>query len=244
MNVADGKQTNWFCLKTYFSYRESSPTGEHTALGRDIWYRINSVIVDSDEVEGIRNQLKGQDYLNESFRSVNSTNHQVFFREYPWHPSSRIPEEPHEWDRKFECPYWIPTAQYEWEGSDDNSIDGSIEIILPSPRLIRVLDLKPDLDQFDCWINKGHETVFQDPSVYSKGPQSGLVSSAMIKDYLDKNNKTIVWFVDGEKQVIDRDNMMSDSSCWGRMTFSSLLWIDGEGNLDEQTHASFQSRNF
>ena len=244
VNVADGKQTKWLCLKTFFRHRESSPTGEHTTLERDTWYRINSVVIDSDEIEGIRDQLKGQDYLNESFRSVNSTNHQTFFREYPWHPSCRIPEEPPEWDRKFECAYWIPTAQYEWEGSDDNSIDGSIEITLPSPRLIRVLELEPDLTQIDRWTNKGRETVFQDPSVYSQGPQTGLVSLAVIQDYLNKNNQTIVWFIDGEKQVIDRDNMMNDSTCWGRMTFSSLLWIDSRGNLDEQKHASFQSRNF
>ncbi|QDV58322.1 hypothetical protein [Rosistilla oblonga] len=237
--------TNWYSLKGFAQWREKTSSGSESNLERDVWFRINSIIIDKSDLAKLKNEIDGQDYIDPHFVGSNSTGHQVFFREYPWHSSCRIPDEPPEWERKFACNYFLPFAEYEWESTDnDSSIEESIRIYLPSPRLIRDLKLVPYLNRFDLWLNDKNEATFQDPSVYSDGPRFGLIEEKAMSKYLIDRHKTLVWLIGGEKRIAQRDDVHSDSSCWAMMVFNSMLWLDENGELCETSHSNFHSRNF
>ncbi len=142
----------WFVLKNFASWKKEPNKDPDKIPYQDAWYRINSCIIHKDDVDEFEMSVRGKNLCDPGVLNSNSTGHQGFLKEFPWHP---IYKDLIGWDNfigfgiESKVKNLIPSAVYDWEsGGGDMSIDESISIYLPSKELIKSLNLTHDSKEF------------------------------------------------------------------------------------------------
>jgi len=79
-------EQSWLILKSFPSWAKEPKKNKDIIPKQDAWYRINSCIVQKKDVQRIEESLEGQNLCDSHLLYTNSTGHQGFLREYPWHP--------------------------------------------------------------------------------------------------------------------------------------------------------------
>lgn len=231
IKIDDESKNPWYSLRGFSQWREKEVSGDASRLMRDIWFRINSIIVKKEDLARLKRELKNEDYISPHIVSSTSTCHQVFLREYPWHPSVTIQDrfaEDEAWG-EIKVPHIVPYAEYEWEqGSGDQSADINLSLYMPSSFLIEKMLLRFDRTRFDCWLNHSGNKVFIDPSLEFDGPSFALLDSTSIDKLLVDENLVLVWLIGGQKMVIDN----SDRPMKSWMVFNTMLWTKGDGKIE------------
>ncbi len=234
IRVRDETKNYWYSLRGFSKWREKEISGDVSTLTRDIWFRLNAIIVTQPHFKRLHRELKGKDYISPDFVSSTSTGHQVCIREYPWHPSVTISDrfgEDEAWQIK--TPHVIPYAEYEWEqGSGDESTEMNLSLYMPSSFLIEKMGLRFDRSRFDHWNNASGKTVFIDPSLEFDGPSFALFDSKSIDKVLADNKLVLVWLIGGEKMIVDNSN----APVKARMVFNTMLWTEGDGKIHNASH--------
>jgi hypothetical protein len=229
IKTSDPAGNKWYSLRGFSQWREREVSGDDSRLTRDIWFRINSLLVTRRRFNRLKEELKDKDYISPDLVHTPSTHHQTFLREYPWHQSVSVKDSfgnKESWE--IETPHVIPYAEYEWEmGSGDESTSMNINLYLPSPYLISHLDLVSDLVNFEQWRNFGGEKIFFDPSIKDSGPRFALVNSTSLDEMLKSEGMILVWLIGGEKSLTDK----TDRPVKERMVFNSMAWTDGKGEI-------------
>lgn len=229
LEIEDKNGFKWVVLKGFSNWKKESDDGNEKNPYQDAWYRVNSCIVRKDELDQLKEALNGSGLGDPSVLRPDSTGHQGFFGEYPWHP---IYKDMEEWSTSLgfgveaKIENLIPSVVYEWEHrSSDYSIDASISIYLPSKTLIEELDLHPEPQKFGTWVNNDKKTVFFDPSVESAGPSAALVNKEILLSWLESNDLCLVWLIGGEKQIFTR----WAHEFFGRLNFNGLYVLGEKG---------------
>ena len=229
IRIPDATNTQWYSLRGFSNWREKEISGAPSSLSRDIWFRINSIIVTKEEFPRLRDELRDKDYISPDFVSSTSTGHQVCLREYPWHPSVTFTDrfrEDEAWEIK--TPHVIPYAEYEWEqGSGDQSAEMNLSLYMPSSFLVEKMDLNFDRSRFNRWIDASGKTVFLDPSLEFDGPSFALFDCTPVNKVLTDQDLVLVWLIGGEKRIADN----SDRPVKARMVFNTMLWTTGDGQV-------------
>lgn len=235
LKIADSSKNSWYSLRGFSEWREKRISGDTSSLIRDIWFRINSIVVSKDDLRRLRKELKSKDYISPNFVSSTSTGHQVFLREYPWHPSVTSTdhfEEGEAWG-EIKSPHAIPYAEYEWErGSGDQSTEMNLSLYMPSSFMTEKLQLEFDRTRFDRWIDGSGKTVFLDPSLEFDGPSFALFDCTAVDKMLAEEGLVLVWLIGGEKMIVD-DSMRPVKA---RMVFNSLIWTAGDNKFESENH--------
>jgi len=234
IKVSDDSENEWYLMRGFSKWREEKISGDSSSLIRDIWFRINCIVVSKDHLKCLQKELKNKDYISPHFVSSTSTGHQVFLREYPWHPSVTVIDRFEQNDaREIQTPHVIPYAEYEWEqGSGDQSADMNLSLYMPSSYMAEKLHLQIDKNHFDRWLNGSTKTIFLDPSVEYDGPSFALLNCKAVDKMLADEDLVLVWLIGGEKMVVDN----SSSPVKSRMVFNSMLWTAGDGQIHITSH--------
>ena len=229
LSVSDQKSANWLVLKSFANWKKDPKANKEVIPYQDAWYRINSCIIKKDQYQNLKKFLKGKNLCDPHILKPNSTGHEGYLKEYPWHP---IYEEMDMWcdDLGFNLKYTIknlvPTVEYEWEsGSTDCSLEQSISIYLPSIELINKFGLHHDHSNVGEWKNNIERTVFYDPSIKNIGPSAALVDKDTLFKWLEMNDLQLVWFVGGEKQLFTH----WASKFYGRLVYSGIYTLEETG---------------
>ncbi|MDY0235782.1 MAG: hypothetical protein RBR71_07115 [Gudongella sp.] len=227
--VDDEFGNRWLALKGFVNWNRHPLENKREIPYQDAWYRINTCIVHKDDLESILAQVNGQSCASPDIIGCPSTDHQGFYGEYPWH---RYYSYINDWEndieknyhRLFDERYHIPVCQYDWEGGVDHSIDESLSFYMPSPFIIRELNLSVSNNRIGHWLDKKGDAVFFDPSIYEKGPSFGLIKKEVIQEWLDKNDCVLLYLIGGEKQMFtEHANIF-----FGRHVFSGAYYFDGD----------------
>lgn len=232
----DESNNEWYSLSGFSKWREKKISSDDSKLSRDIWFRINSIIVTQDNLKRLQKQQKNKDYISPDLVSPTSTGYQVYLREYPWHPSVTIKdrfEDGESWGR-VKSSHIVPYAEYEKEsGNDDLSAETSIRFYIPSVYMIENMHLCFDRNNFNRWLDDSGKLVFFDPSIEFNGPSFALLDCQSIDNFLTEKNLVLVWLIGGEKMVVDE----STRPVKGRMVFNTMLWTTGNGTIhSKQRH--------
>lgn len=222
----------WCVLSGFSEWIETGMETDPTSLRQKAWLSINSCIIRTNEWEKLQNRVTGKN-LNEFSHTVNapSTGHQIFYREYPWHPSCDGLKQwinPEDIDLN-EIPVrnLASVIEYEWErNSTDLSLESSIRMYMPASRLIMDLGLSCDNGEFGVWRNKFGDEAFIDPSVLGGGPSYALVRRDLLALWLKKNGFSIVWMISGYKSLYPQKNHSTEYH--GKKEFFGALISDGE----------------
>jgi len=229
IKVSDDSEIEWYSMRGFSKWREKKISGDSSSLIRDIWFRINCIVISKDHLGDLKKELKNTDYISPHFVSSTSTGHQVFLREYPWHPSVTVVdrfEQDDAWEIK--TPHTIPYAEYEWEqGSGDQSTEMNLSLYMPSSYITEKLRLQIERNRFDRWLNNSSKTIFLDPSVEYDGPSFALLNCKEVNKMLINEGLVLVWLIGGEKMLVDDSSMTLKS----RMVFNSMLWTVGDGQI-------------
>jgi hypothetical protein len=235
IKISDESKNQWYSLRGFSQWREKEISGDASPLTRDIWFRINSIIVTQEDFSRLKHELRDKDYISPDFVSSTSTGHQVYLREYPWHPSAAIQDqfaEDEAWG-EIKTPHVVPYAEYEWEqGSGDQSADMSLGLYMPSSFLIEKMVLRFDPNRFDCWMDNGGKEVFFDPSLKFDGPSFALLHCTSADKVLADENLVLVWLIGGKKMIVDN----SSRPVKARMVFNTMLWTTGDGEIHDASH--------
>lgn len=228
IKISDELQNAWYSLRGFSKWREKKISGDDSSSTREIWFRINSIMVRRDDLSRLKRELNCKDFISPDIVSSTSTFHQIYLREYPWHPSVGIQDEfaEGEFSREIKVPHVIPYAEYEWEqGSGDQSADMNLGLYIPSSFLTDKMALTFDRSRFDRWLDNTKKPVFFDPSLEFDGPSFALLDCNSADKMLAENGLVLVWLVGGEKMIVDRAHQPVKA----RMVFNSLLWTTGDG---------------
>lgn len=229
VRIPDESKNDWYSLRGFSQWREKEITGDTSTLTRDIWFRINAIIITKGRLSRLKRELKEVSFISPNFVSSTSTGHQIFLREFPWHPSVTIQDDFDADDAwQIKTPHAVPYAQYEWEqGSGDQSAEMNLSLYLPSSFLIKKLNLDFDRNSFNRWTNKSGQTVLFDPSLEFDGPSFALFDCRAIDSMLSNSNSVLVWLIGGEKMIINSEKNRLEA----RMIYNSMLWTTGDGNI-------------
>ncbi len=231
LQVKDLESNRWSVLSGFASWTKEPKVGEDNIPMQDAWYRINSCIVRKSHLIKLEKSVVDKNLCSPFVINRNSTGHQGFFREYPWHP---IYKDMTDWnaDLEFktgcECKVenLVPTTVYEWElASLDKSLDKDILIHLPSKKIIKALNLSPDLMKIGCWQNDEGQTIFFDPGVESKGASSALCRTEHLFSWLEDNDLQLVWLVGGEKRLVTQ----GAEHFYGLLVYSGMYKLTKDG---------------
>jgi len=231
VKIPDESESNWYSLRGFSKWRESAISGDCSSLIRDIWFRVNSIVVSKHDLQRLKRELKDKDYISPSFVSSTSTGHQVYLREYPWYPSVTCMDqfgEDEAWG-EIKTPHAIPSAEYEWEqGSGDQSAEMNLSLYMPSSFMAEKMQLKICRNGFDSWRDSAGKKVFVDPSLEFDGPSFALFDSEAVDQMLTDEEMVLVWLIGGEKMVVDDAKHQLEA----RMVFNSMLWTAGDGKIE------------
>ncbi|MDB5337490.1 MAG: hypothetical protein JWN70_3109 [Planctomycetaceae bacterium] len=235
IKVSDELKNDWYSLRGFSSWREKAISGDESSLKRDIWFRVNSIVVTCGDLQALQDELGSKDYISPHVLDSISTGHQVYLREYPWHPSVSLQdrfERDEAWG-EVKTPHAIPCVEYEWErGSGDQSTEMNLRLHMPSSFLIERMNLRADRSRFDRWIDATGTTVFFDPSVEFDGPSFALINCQAVDAALIEHDLALVWLIGGEKMIADE----SSTPVKARMIFNTLLWTTGDGKIHSSSH--------
>jgi hypothetical protein len=212
-------QKNWFILNTFLKWDES----RENKYQRDIWYKVKAIFINQNEVIRFDNLIKNKDLRNIDQLST-QIEHSFFLGEYPWHPMFKNSLEIDKMTY-LESKIKIPIIKFSQSGETlDFSIDKNIQCDLPSPWLVKKMNLHLALNKPLEFINKEKETIFYDPSFVEGGSSATLISKTHLLNLLDAEDMTIAWIVGGEKNLYNSD----DNRNWpGRQVLGGFYYWDG-----------------
>ena len=149
----------------------------------------------------------------------------VFLGEYPWHPSARyqsrsIDESPTDATKL--------AVDLNWESEYDTSTQGAYYMLVSSSEFYNEFELEWNFDNCHL-IDRNSELEIFDPTSLNKEDswsQSTLLASKKpLLSQLESKQKTIVWSILGEKNVLG----WSQSEHLGYVRIRGVYWIeDGE----------------
>lgn len=207
---ANGEE--WVPLHGIYKWRAAEDTDSR--LDRDVFCRVNPVIVDQDEKQDLvdwitENWVKSDEIKNKLVSLPVLT--QVFRGEYPWHP---IVEDQWEDDASviMDCPVDIENTAVDllWEAEYDCSVDEKYGMYGPSPYLADLLDLEWVVDTKEFNRQAPNPVRVADLSetedLYDRvNPLLMLGATRNILEELQSEGLEIVWVVQGEKRIITED---------------------------------------
>jgi len=123
--------------------------------------------------------------------------------EYPWRgPAAGLGEDWFRWDDLGGAPVRPTTVDFLAEtGTYDNSIDETINLRLPAPWLVRVMDLT-FLGGDDAAYGKDGKVLVMDPTARQSGSSAALVDAEAFEAMLEREKLAAVWVMTGERRVL------------------------------------------
>lgn len=202
------KGEDWLPLHGIYKWVEEK--GPNSEIERDVFCRIDSVIVENDNKQELLDSLTEDWVVSEDIKSNLITVPvfiQSFYGEYPWHPSiqGRLEEDGRS-IRGGSVEVEDTVVDLTWEAEYDCSIKDSYRMYVPSPYLCQLLGLEWVIDtKVFVQASSGSIRVADlsdTEGLLDRGDSLSMVSTEEgIVDALEEENLSLVWIIQGEKRV-------------------------------------------
>jgi hypothetical protein len=199
----------WLPLHSIYKWRADE--GEDSRLERDVFARIDTVVVDSEMKEGLVSWLQENWVISDELESTPfhlGTFTQTFWAEYPWHPSVDDGwEEDRDSIRGTPISTTDTTVDLLWESEYDCTVDEKYGTYAPSPPLAKLLDLEWVVDTKE-FAQKGSDSVRIADVSTSEGlidrvnSLSMLAADERVIEELEEEGLSLVWIIQGEKRLL------------------------------------------
>lgn len=215
--------SDWLVLRGFWNENKKYLDGDVENPDIDGWFRINAIFIRKGDYDLLEQQIKNKNLCDPHIINVPSTQYEGFLGEYPWHTIyshlSGWKKPKDSFGGRVSVEHFVPFSKYEWEsGSNDYSINSSLNFHLPAKELIQNFNLTRPAGQWGRWEHKG-QLVFCDPSLEEYGPSYALMRADILQKWLDDNDMEIVWLIGGEKQMFS----FGAHQFFGRLIYSGLF---------------------
>lgn len=220
----------WLALSSFSDWRSWGVCNGRKELQRDIWFRLNCVVVRrSDQVtlvNGLRNQILTS---SDSLPKIEFSGRDFYLGEYPWHPELQNIDQwssPEVGWLSTPVPTRATVASYTCEsGGSDYSIDRTVCVQIPAPWLAETMGLRLASGRSPIYINASGQDMFYDPSVVEEGPAAALVDRDAFLEMLGREDLTAIWVIAGEKGAFGG----GDRGFGGRLLHTAIYQFDNDG---------------
>ncbi|MGJ9420570.1 hypothetical protein ACHAC9_22860 [Massilia sp. CMS3.1] len=111
--------------------------------------------------------------------------------------------------------------------TEDNSINESFTLHLPSAVAMKLLDLHLRSGRKPEYVDAAGVLRWQDPSLYMRGAGAGVVSRDYFLERLAKAGLEPVWILSGEKNVYAGQDLDGGNGFGGRLHHTTVFTVDG-----------------
>lgn len=235
----------WIPLHAIYKWRAEEDT--ESRLDRDVFCRIDPVIVDQDNkqelVDWITENWVESDEIKSTLVSLPVFT-QTFRGEYPWHP---LVEDRWEDDASVirACPVDVENTALDllWEAEYDCSIEEKYGMYGPSPYLADLLNLEWVVDTKEFRQQSSNPVRVADLSksegLYDRVNSLSMIgASRNILEELDNEGLEIIWVVQGEKRMITGDMRGNQI---GQMQIRAVFHLDEDGEFVGETESGYYS---
>lgn len=234
--------TRWLSLDGYVKWqsrawedRDIQP--ERRSIGGLVW----CYLVRSADRNTFCEWAKTKDFMNRWMPEGRGTSISTYWREVYWAPSYKSDVSyqheqtdwvtPDKWnvskpeEHYLPCEVLCPSANYLWERGQgyDCSGEESLSCRIPSDVLARCMGIRLGSREGEC-VDRDGGVVFQDPSVWERGPRVLLVKFDALQDLLQREKLSVVWTSLFERTAIFDDH----TDRGGRTHVNGVFWLDGD----------------
>jgi hypothetical protein len=111
--------------------------------------------------------------------------------------------------------------------TEDNSVEESFTLHLPSAAAMKLLDLRLRSGKRPEYVDAAGVLRWQDPSVHTRGAGAGVVSRDYFLERLTRAGLEPVWILAGEKNVYAGQDLGGGNGFGGRLHHTTVFTIDG-----------------
>ena len=111
--------------------------------------------------------------------------------------------------------------------TEDNSVEESFTLRLPSAAAMKLLDLHLRSGRKPEYVDAAGVLRWQDPSLHTRGAGAGLVSRDYFLERLTRAGLEPVWILAGEKNVYTGQDSGTGNGFGGRLNHTTVFTVDG-----------------
>lgn len=112
------------------------------------------------------------------------------------------------------------TAEY---NTEDNSVDTSFTLHLPSAAVMKLLNLRLLCGKKPEYVDDAGVLRWQDPSLHTRGAGAGVVSRDYFLEHLARAGLEPVWVLAGEKNVYAGQGLTGGNGFGGRLHHTTVF---------------------
>ena len=219
-------------------FRHWTVPGHSRRNHADAWSRVTCLITRRGDGPTLAAQLSKRQQTDASHLR-GDTSVECFLGEHGWREDVDIQlrADP---DRGISVPFAEVVNSFAAEGNgEDNSIDESISLQLPSSGIMSALGLRLRSGKVPEYLDSTGIVRWQDPSLRERGPTTGLVSRDFFIERLQEAGYEPVWVLAGEKNVY-AGAPLSGQGFGGSLSHTTLFCLDAGTLTRLETRTAFQ----
>lgn len=228
--------SEWIILNDFVKFKKVPQQKNDTYYESQLWFRINPIIIDTKSVQSVIDRSQLSDGLQSpDLISIPKNDEQSYIWEFPWHSSYNVPIY-EEYNRNPELfnniDVLIPVTEYSWSTTGNEHIrEESLDFLMPSVKLVELLNLTRDYDNPAAWKDNTDKVVFFDPSFTDSTRSKSLIKKDFLVEWLKDNQKSLLLLIGGEKNLYPSD--FASDSYKGRLEFNAIYCLDETSDISE-----------
>jgi hypothetical protein len=202
--------------------------GQRRRNHADAWSRITCLVTRLGAGRALAMDLLSEQ-RSDSSRLSHDGRLETFLGEHGWRDGTEI-KLWKEASLAIATPYAGIVETLTAEGNtEDNSIEESFALHLPSAAAIKLLDLRLRSGKKPEYVDAAGVLRWQDPSLHTRGAGAGLVSRDYFLERLARADLEPVWILTGEKNVYAGQDLGGGNGFGGRQHHTTVFIVDGGG---------------
>lgn len=246
LDVTDPDGRRWLVLDITSTRNQSVVDDGDSVFLRMTWHKVHSLLVARKDADRLVNILTNSERERDHPPEIELP-WRAYLGEYPWHPS--YDHLYSDWElgtRKIEV-FGTLANRYVERSGHNYSIEESFNLSIPSPPLVRGLELRLAEGLSLAFCNANGTIQFQDPSTETAGHSAALVDRAALTELLERDGLELIWIFRGEKSAHGgrphRSGWGGQLEYWGIYRFDGTL-INGQLHFDRRDPSIQQLEEF
>ncbi len=246
LDVTDPDGRRWLVLDITSTRNQSVVDDGDSVFLRMTWHKVHSLLVARKDADRLVNILTNSERERDHPPEIELP-WRAYLGEYPWHPS--YDHLYSDWElgtRKIEV-FGTLANRYVERSGHNYSIEESFNLSIPSPPLVRGLELRLAEGLSLAFCNANGTIQFQDPSTETAGHSAALVDRAALTALLERDGLELIWIFRGEKSAHGgrpyRSGWGGQLEYWGIYRFDGTL-INGQLQFDRRDPSIQQLEEF
>lgn len=234
IELRDPDGCDWLALECYPEWNEPH---SKDGIYKRLWYQIRSCIIDEKDFPVVYKWALKQNFGGR-WMPESSDRYELFYREYYWSPAYKYFDakgltKRDIYDNKTNhliSHAEVTTIGYLWEAGTDYSKESSFYCLIPSNQLFKGMRMQYS-DKDGVFLNKEGEKICFDARAIDNSKTYLLVRKDALWNYLKTNQKRIIWYLLGEKNIIGLHNYQSMHNLPKWLVVSGTYTLDETGKV-------------